>query len=515
MKARRSVLGSGLVALLVSPLLLASCQNGLSGLSTDPGGEVPLSACAVPVACDAAATVAPDGPALLVTDPAALKGFQLDRVLQKVLTDGGDKATTPREMLARLFDTMNTRSGAFFDPSIDTDWSLQFHCDDANNPAFLNHPAENCPRAEGKLAGSQGFFSEGSSDHFYPVAVVNRIDLMPVGGQTCGEYRVVFAKESGKTDPNDRVFLIFEGSLPNPEPGCLMACHPVASFWKGLEAEKDPAMLGEKLQKFFFEGLPGFSPIITPSAFGLGSFGSSGYYGTGGQVRLSQHIDADWEMRELVLGVDQDNRLLFVPKAVGNNPHPDFFAGKDMVSLLAPEHVRTLAGERVEDIGMITDTSTQSGESLQTGPHACNYEVAAKDNAGLHSAVTDEISYQGLGIDCPADDPLDATAILRRATMQSCAGCHAPSAMLGPERKIGCNLVWPDSLGNVHIDESGKVSPALKDSFLPHRAEVLSTYLQACDEAAIRDNIGGPTARGASKDRELEAHRTLGGSSTH
>ena len=52
-------------------------------------------------------------------------------------------------------------------------------------------------------------------------------------------------------------------------------------------------------------------------------------------------------------------------------------------------------------------------------------------------------------------------------------------------------------LGQVHIDEKGNLSPALKELFLPHRAEMLSTFLQSCDEDAIRRNLrGGPIGPG-------------------
>src|SRR6185503_6442971 len=155
-----------------------------------------------------------------------------------------------------------------------------------------------CPRAEGSLAASDGFFTPGHKDHFYPVAVVNRFDLMPIGGSTCGEYRIIYAKESGKTDPNDRVFLIFEAGLQNPTSWCEDSCRPVAEFWKSLEDAKSADDLGQELRHFFLEGLGKFGPTISLGHLGNDS-GGSGYYGTTGQLRVSQHIDADWEMREL------------------------------------------------------------------------------------------------------------------------------------------------------------------------------------------------------------------------
>jgi hypothetical protein len=44
-------------------------------------------------------------------------------------------------------------------------------------------------------------------------------------------------------------------------------------------------------------------------------------------------------------------------------------------------------------------------------------------------------------------------------------------------------------MGEVHIDEKGALSEALSDVFLPRRAEVLQTFVQACDLDAISANL--------------------------
>jgi hypothetical protein len=41
----------------------------------------------------------------------------------------------------------------------------------------------------------------------------------------------------------------------------------------------------------------------------------------------------------------------------------------------------------------------------------------------------------------------------------------------------------------VHIDENGSLSPALTDVFLPRRASMMTTFLQACDADAILNNL--------------------------
>jgi hypothetical protein len=58
------------------------------------------------------------------------------------------------------------------------------------------------------------------------------------------------------------------------------------------------------------------------------------------------------------------------------------------------------------------------------------------------------------------------------------AACSAPAGQQQPK-----------SLGTTHIDEQGALSDALTQVYLPQRAQVLSTYLQACDAAAIERNL--------------------------
>lgn len=517
--APRKALLSNVTCVLLA-FALGGCAHGTPGDGEPPAVDLtpedgPL--CSVELTCDESVVVQGDSPALIVTDKAALSGLSLEKVLAQIITLKGDKKVTPLELMQGLFDSMNKESQAAFDH--------QYHCDYYYNPAYDNWYPAMCPRAEGALAWSQGFFSPGHPDHFFPVAAVNRFDLVPAGAETCGEYRIVYAKESGLTDPNNRVFLIFEASLQNPEPGCVSACLPVAQAWRELEAEPDPGKRAELLDRFFLEGLPGFEPVISPLSFGLGPTGSFGYYGTGGQLRVSQHMDTIWEMREFSLDFHVAvNRLYWQPQVVGNNPVPVHFGpvptygttdtAMNFTNKFFERNIQFLAAPRVQDITMSTLFWEASGESLQSGWESSNYAERAKDNVALHDLIAGRIWEEGAGAGCPPDDPLTSEAILRRTTVLGCAGCHAPSHMLGPDRKIGCGLTWPDSLGDVHIDEHGNLSPALREVFLPHRAEILTTFLQGCDEEAIEASLGGPTATPVAA-KSLGAARTLGGRRTH
>lgn len=465
-------------------------ETGLPATPPDEGLFPPIAV----AACNPKLSVANHGSALIVSDPKALQGFTLERVLTQLLARGGDPVTTPEQLLQQLFDTENTmQDGAF---------SGVAHCDDPNNRAFKNGPAVDCPRAEGALAKSAGLFTPGSPDYFAPVAVVNRFDLMPSSLQSCGEYRIVFAKWSGRTDPGNRVFLIFEGALQSPT-GNIDSCRPVAEMWAGLDQVKDPAILAQRLEQFYFKGLPGFNPVVSPESYGLFGNDDDPYTGaTTGQVRLSQHMQVPFEMREFRVANDSTTsqaRISFLPSTVKNAPLPELFDSTTNTPLAAEfrgefvlQQVPNLGAKNVAGIRMAMPGGYFAGESAIGGAAQSGYwshVTSGGDATKLLTGIEQQIALMNVQAACPKDDPLTARSILDRAATQTCAGCHAPTHFLGADRKIGCGLVWPNSLGEVHIDEHGTLSPALTEVLLPRRASVMTTYLQACDADAIQKNL--------------------------
>jgi hypothetical protein len=465
-------------------------------------------------ACNPAIEVDPNGPALVITDPEVLAKVPLEKVVGQILWFSGS-ALEPRELMQRLFDTMNDTAGASFSGGA-------FHCDDPGHPAlvFENGAGFTCPRAEGALAASEGFFQAGHPDSFIPVAIVNRFDLTSVSGTNCGQARIVYAKQSGLTDPNNRVFLIFEAALGNPSLGCLEACRPVAEFWKGLEGKTTPE-IATAIDDFFFDGMDGFTAAVNPSHYGMFSDGGGGYGHESGQVRVSMGMQAPWEMRELVLGKSPtDGEIVFTPTTVKNNPAPAFFgagssdwASQQLKNEILSVSLPFLAAGDLPALGMFIPNAVNAVESALSGESINDYHAAATGDAAFLQQLDDAIAANGYGQGCPPDDPLDAEAILRRATALSCAGCHAPNDLLGPTRSLGCGVTWPDSIGQAHVTETGELSPALKDVFLPHRAQVMATFLQACDLDAILGSLASDGPAGLKK--EIAAGRTLGGSRTH
>jgi hypothetical protein len=440
--------------------------------------------------CNPSRSVQSDGPALLVRDPDVLSRFPLDRVLGQIISTAG-AAVTPTELLQRLFDTENSGATSVFADSV--------NCDDASNGSFFNANAVDCPRAEGRLAESAGLFVPGDPDYFVPVALVNRFDLMPDDFSSCGEYRIVYAKQSGRNDPENRVFLILEGALVNPK-GTLAGCRPVAELWASLENPPSVLSLADRVEKFYFEGLDGFAPVVHANHYGLNQFDCT-YSGKCGQLRMGQGMQAPWELRQFRLQKPLADAagpsLHFAPTPDTRSPRPELFDTAvngglgDAFRAFFLEQFPSVANVEVARLSMASLAEYDAFQSALEGPAQPNYMArATQGKAG--ATFAEQIAQRLDRLDpaaCPSEDPMTQESILQRATALTCAGCHAPERLLSPERKIGCGQVWPKSLGEAHIDEQGKLSEALTQVFLPHRASVMGTYLQACDEAAIRKNL--------------------------
>ncbi|HEY0254147.1 MAG TPA: hypothetical protein VGC41_21610, partial [Kofleriaceae bacterium] len=92
--------------------------------------------------------------------------------------------------------------------------------------------------------------------------------------------------------------------------------------------------------------------------------------------------------------------------------------------------------------------------------------------------------------------PLTPIAIERRATSQTCAGCHSLSTT-APESDLGGGMVFPASNGFTHIQDA-TLSPALQQVWLPHRTQVLSNFLCAPTPVVQGQTIGGSTIGAAN-----------------
>ena len=516
-------------ALLRSALTLA-CAASLSacaGAADEPLDE-PLNE-NEPVASDEQAlTCSPSPPinierSLLVTNPAVLAEFPLHDVFDQLLAQEDTIGQGPLELYQRWWDSQNTKAGAVFPDAI--------HCDDqktANNaPAINGYPIQ-CPRNEGISATTDPFdASPGNQFHVYPTAIVNRFDLAPTDGSHCGEYRIIYAKRPGPVGVIDRNLFILEMVLPNPKPACgLAGCRPVAEFWANLSTISDPAILAAKIKGFYFNGLPGFQPAIRAHNLGLPSNGKRL-----GQIRTNQFMlgldEQIWQLREFQLNLacgPSGCRLFFEPVTVKNNffgalanpsfNHPN--TAPFQSDFIATGQVEALSPQDERKITMAISDQYNAGESTSS-----TASTRGTDNEyAVHLLAGGPLSpfFQGISARLASSGRADITPIdiANRATTQSCAGCHELSSgdPLGGLRGL-LPFTWPSHsapLEFVHVDEDSNLSKPLTHVFLPHRKQVLASFLAKCV------TCGGQAAQTGAASKGFvpgTGAATIGGSFTH
>lgn len=453
-------------------------QGGAGGSFDVPPPSPP---CPDAPSCAAGHETNPRGRGLVIQDPEILAELSLHAVLGAVIENGKadlvvpqGSGVTPHALITTLFDALSASPSAATADAI--------HCDELPNQTGFDTLA--CPRAEGDWAFVGGFTTPGDPNELVPVAFLSRFDLVPNTLDRCGEYRIVYAKRSGLDDPSQRAFVIVEASLTNPIPGCLEACRPAAELLDELDAAPDAEAAKAALLPFLFHGARGFRPVLHPLHLGLGA--ADGQYGSGGgQVRLAAFGQAPWTYREFVFDQTQ-TATRFRPVRVKGTLAPWFFA--DAAGAFG-SMAGSLATDDVTALGLLPfEPQAQPLESSPDGPSSSDYAALAAGSqlaSGALAPLLPNLSKQA----CGHPDALTADDVLRRATVTSCAGCHLPTAMLGRDRDLGCGMTFPASHEGPHVDERGALSPALRDVFLPHRARVLDTFLDACDWDAIQSSL--------------------------
>jgi hypothetical protein len=452
-------------------IVVATTMNARTTSDTSATSSNTLYGQPLPASCPPPDGTRPD-PTLVNVDPFVLVRFPLERVYRQLVTLSSTHAPTPLELHEQIWDTLGTRASASF---------VAPHCDDNTPPSINNFPIE-CPRAETVLKTT-------AASVFSPVALVNRFDLAPADGGHCGEYRIVYALTSGA---NGRNFVIFEGILPNPNPGCgLDACRPIVNFWQSL-ASFDPSTaagaqsLADGLDNFYFKGLPGFEPVVHPKHYGAG--GGGGYQRSGGQVRTNMFVSAPlapqaWQLREFHLVercIGSQCKLVLDPVTVKNNPYHEMFnvlaaapdARAPSFRAAFPAQTPSLANDDINMIGMTIDDTFNAGRSTAQDTaqdYAFQLAQGAPPNA-FSSAIDSALASIGR-------TDLSASNVAERASTQSCAGCH----QLSTGANLGGNLhpTWPFSRGFVHIDERSNLSQALWCEFLPFRKSILDAFFQS------------------------------------
>ncbi len=444
-------------------------------LATPALGQLPIPA---PVCPAVPADVEPRR-SLFVTDLEILQHFELEQVMNQLARQSRVPGLQAIDLWSQWWNTQNP-AGPGVGPGP--------HCDDqvdqAGNETLNGFPYQ-CPRAEGGEASVDPFDPDPLNEAFYkPVALVNRFDLAPPDGANCGEYRMIFARVSGETDPLARNLIIFEAVLPNPSPGCgLEGCRKVAEFWARLSDVDDPARRARMLARFYFRGLPraGSAPVIRIEHFAPGT----------GQIRSNQFMQFNWMLREFKLAhqctdsVPSRCSLQVVPVTDKTNPFGELFDDNSpgrrarRFQRFFLTQIPSLLPDDVNAFSNFIPNRFNTGQSQSQG-NENDYPFHLNPTGTFGTNITRVLNR--------LQSPLSPVHIARRSMAMSCAGCHELSTS-APDNDLGPGIVWPDSLGFTHVSESSTevlpdgtlgfmISPALTDEFLPHRERVFERFLR-------------------------------------
>jgi hypothetical protein len=420
-----------------------------------------------------------------VTDKPILAGFSFERVMDALAARSGVPGTTGGQLIRQMFDTQNPKPGKA-DPAGP-------HCDDFlvnGKPTFNGFPRR-CPTAEGALA--QQPFAAGE---YMTTALMNRFDQAPPDGANCGQYRMIFARPP--LQPGQRIHLIFEAVLPNPHPEQgLTACRPVAEFWAGLSLVDSMSERRARLEKFYFDGISGFEPVVAPEHYGAA---------LGGGIRTRQALAGPTvrgpRMYQFRIAKEctapNDCVLRLVPDTLENLPFGDLFDARvdtPTARALRDEFVKQVPTLAVNDVNLYSMKISRDFLMVESDP--VDSELAfAFDTPFIRALSTDagkayrdriQAELTRIGSD------LTPLHIIQRAESQNCVGCHTLS---GP---VGGGVVFPASEGLEQVQdlltESGeggpesrfRISRALRDVFIPHRMEILRQFL-ATGKAPVHSN---------------------------
>jgi hypothetical protein len=430
-----------------------------------------------------------------VTDVAILQGFPFARVVDAIAARSGVAGATGGQLIRQLYDTQNPRPGIAD--------SAAPHCDDFltdGTPSFNGFPRR-CPTPEATLLAATPF---GATD-YVPLALINRFDMAPADGANCGQYRMIYVTYPTPDKPpaNHRIHFIFESVLPNPHPEQGIAgCRAVAQFWADLSSVDSMSERRARLEQFFFDGIPGFEPVVHPNHYTLAS---------GGGIRTRENLQGLTKVNgtrfyqfrvEKQCPSGSSCTLRLMPDLLENVPSGLLFRadafGEPKVGPFHDEfiaQVKTLAINDVNQFHMNVRAQSLLVESNpDDDPFSLGYSFwfrgAARDDGGKFRAQVDA-ELKRIGSDLTPEN------IVARAETQACHGCHAPSGTIdvpsgipGASVSLGGGVVFPAAVpGFGHVDDLTmtdgdggpssrfQISPAMKDVFIPNRMRILREFL--------------------------------------
>jgi hypothetical protein len=442
-----------------------------------------------------------DLPTLDAVDPYGKPRFPLVRVLNQIIAQSG---ATPgfcaADLYQRIYDTNNDKASGLVPDGQ--------HCDDqkdaSGRPTMGGFPIE-CPRQEGALADLKRhnpFCTGAGCDPYSPIAITNRFDLAPANGQTCGQYRIVYAKgvgqsprmTAGNPDGFNRNLMIFEAILPNPTPAQgLAGCAPVVEFWASLSGMSKPEDRAAALDRFYFTGIPGFAPVIKRAHYD-GSVDARTGVQLGGQVRTNGFMfdlqdpgrpsGQPWQLREFNLdeacqGGTYARTCVIKAKMVPTKVSPDasLFDERNRSPLALSFRDPTNPGGFLAQVKDLAQGDLNLLNMNNLSPAFNGPQATSSPNLSLTGAVDDSSNYNKafdpkgsfaalITAALPPGSNLTAQHIVRRAQTQSCAGCHELATstasffggMEGSNQLDGTGkLVWPDDAPSLPIPGVGQI----------------------------------------------------------
>jgi hypothetical protein len=493
---------------------------------------------------------------LVVTDSALDKGkFSFLRTIGSILTSMNidDTAEKREAFIKTLLTSFN------YDVQVNPISGLRMRIDQRSVEAGLD---------------PKKLLDPGDPTGLVPVALFNRLDLAPADWSNCGEYRIVYSFKAPipvtptAPTPTSRFFLIFEARTPNAtvRGTGFEGCRATANFWRSLTGVNEAKERAIRLEKFYFTGSAGTAGRVVQA---------KNYGGPLGQVRGNLFLNTrdgpfKWQLREwIVINSGQPTPASFVSVTVKDNPLAEFYAAANATGLDASLDPILETSERFEfqkeflnssltrliapDVIRNFLTSGQPGYKPELDPKSARFDQkkykieilntfggrsgnrfnefqsvaqGSEDNpeakAGRGSIFRERIADKlGEFVIDPMQKPA-AKHILNRAGALTCGGCHQFTTEQPIGRIQGQLIVWPksaDMTGFVHVTESGNLSSALSDVFLPFRQDRFgeavcieadgATAETVLDNARQRGWEGLLAAARAQKDEALQRAITL------
>jgi hypothetical protein len=419
---------------------------------------------------------------LAVTEQTILARFSLERVMSQLASQSGVPGATALSLFQQWWDTQNPGTGAPNSPP---------HCDDQVDPTLgtvINGYPYLCRAGAEGAQSTCDPFAPNSTCAYIPIGLFNRFDQAPASGAHCGEYRVIYAKQSGIQTTSDRNLLIFEAALPNPQPQLgIMGCQQIVDTWATLSKQPNITVRANTLENFYFNG-QGQGQGLVPPVISITNFGDNAL--GAGQIRTNQfsNTTTGWSLREFKLlrtcAGGSCSAVNFVPVTNKDNAYGPLFAPSSTLPTAAgfraffPTQVASLAASSVPAIDITTPDIYNTAQSQASGATAAEMKYADQLTTAPSALRSDiQAALTAIGSSLTPDD------IAKRAMAQSCAGCHR----LNNNVDIGGGLTWPASLGFTHVTEREtetvdgevrfKISDTLINALLPARKALMEDFL--------------------------------------